>query len=447
MKLFRILLPIAVVLCCFTTFNANAAEYSSTDEFNERDCEAVTNFVKSKRMLPLTEKGCDLMISGDIRAEWESISEKHDGINLRGRNAPRTIEWFNGAPPPENQFDVEFNLMIDYKGGCTWGVAHIEMDNNAGIDINPRGCAGDLVYGNNVNDPTFITGNREGDPHGCHGSGICSNICLRKAYFGYNLFEQCSHRIDIELGRRYLYDVFDSRVQFRSRFDGLLLRYTNAWECFADMYVNAGAMVVDENVDHFAWALEMGLLNIADYGIDVKYSFIDWTHSEGNRCDLRDPIGMRFRVSQFTFAYSFNPELICTQAKIYGAFLINHNSFKRLQFNNKSKDMGWYVGFQVGEVRREGDWHFDINYQIVEAGVIPDCDMSGIGRGNIQNRPITVNTSNGNVNYKGLHLEALYALTDNIAINPSWNSSQEEDATIGGKHNYSCFELQFIYAF
>jgi hypothetical protein len=428
-----------------------AAEYSSHDEFNERDFEAVTDFIKTKRMTSLYEKSCDLSISGDIRMEWESIKEKHDGFNLRGRTANRNVAWYGGAPPPTNQFDVEFNLMFDYKGDCTWAVAHLEFDNNAGIDVNPRGCGGDFVFGT---DDTGAAANgfRAGDPRGGQGSGVSNNLSLRKAYFGYNIFEGCCCRADIEIGRRHLYDVFDSRVQFRSRFDGILLRLSNSMSV-GELYLNFGAFVKDENMNRFGYALEVGLLDIVDYGVDLKYSFIDWANAgrRVNRCDVLDPAGERFVVSQLMLAYQFNPEYIKTRAKVYGALLFNHAAQLRTlagtSFNDKRKDLGWYVGVLIGDVRCEGDWSVDINYQYVEAGVIPDFDVTGIGRGNVRDIPMTVSSTWGNTNYKGFRLEGLYALTDNIALNPSWDYSTEEDVNIGGKHSYSKFELQFIYAF
>lgn len=441
MKLLRYLMPVAVA--CGITATASAAEFSSVDEFNERDFEAVTDFIKTKRMVPLADKGCDLMISGDIRVEWENIKEKHAGVNRRGRAAESQLYWNNGAPYGSNQFDVEFNLMIDYKAGCTWAVAHLEFDNNAGIDVNNWYCDG---FESKAVDSGGNTANAPGDPYGCHGSGSNNNLALRKAYFGYNVFEECGCRLDIEVGRRHFYDAFDSRVQFRSRFDGVLFRYSNDFECTGDFYANVGFFVIDDAVDHWGWVAEVGLLDICDYGFDLKYSYIDWAKDGCNRCHKHDPYGMSHKVHQLTAAYNFDPEWLCSRAKIYGAVLYNHDAKKSAQIT-KDKDWGWYVGFLVGDVRCEGDWSFDINYQWVEANVIPDCDVSGIGRGNARGVPITVNNAHGNTNFKGWRMEALYALTDNLGINPSWEYSNEEDAAIGGKHTYSKWELQLIYAF
>ena len=63
MKTFRWLLPL--VICGLMT-SIFAAEYSSRDEMNERDFEAVYDFIRCKRQIPLADKVNDLMISGDI---------------------------------------------------------------------------------------------------------------------------------------------------------------------------------------------------------------------------------------------------------------------------------------------------------------------------------------------------------------------------------------------
>jgi len=445
MKLLRFVLPLALAAFVMSA-TGFAAPYSSCDEFNERDFQAVYDFIKCKRQIPLADKVNDLMISGDVRFEWENIVEKHDGERLRGRGALRDPRWFNGQRIPDNEFDVEFNLMLDYRGNCTWAVVQVEFDNNAGICVNRRGCCGTFVDGCDLNH-NYTQDTLDGDPNGCHGSGVCDNICLRKAYFGWNIFEESCCRLDVEIGRRHFYDAFDSRVQFGSRFDGILFRYSNCFDCVADFYVNLGLFVIDESSNHWGWVTEIGMLNICDYGIDVKYSFIDWAKNGRNRCDVDDPRGMQFRVSQFSGAYHFNPELLCVPTTIYGAFLWNHDAEKWADTNFKRKHFGWYLGFMAGEVCQEGDWHVDINYQDIQLATVPDCDVSGIGRGNVRCVPNTVDISAGNTNYKGWRIEGLYALTDNLALNPSWEYSREEDVHIGGRHRFAKWELQFIYAF
>lgn len=467
-------LPIAVAAVGISS--TAAADYSSLDGFNERDFESVTNFIKCKRGIPLQEKACDLMISGDVRFQWENIKEKVNDNKARGKGAPYNASVNNGERTPTNQFDVEFNLMLDYRSAnnCTWAVAHLEFDNNAGVMRNPRGCCGKQLTGScNPDGSIAVDSWTHGDPSGLHGSGTTDRLCLRKAFFGWNMFEQCNSRIDIEVGRRALYDVFDSRVMFGSAFDGVLVRYSNSFECVGDFYTNLGGFVIDENANHWGWVVEAGLLDIADLGFDLKYSFIHWAKNGTNRCNVNDPVGAAFATSQLYAAYNFNPEFLCSRAKVYGAILLNHDAkdlsvfYQSKAYNYGKQDLGWYVGFLVGDVCKEGDWSLDVNYQYVERNVFPEFDLSGIGRGNIYGIPTTINPAFGWLNYHGVRAEMLYALTDNLTLHPSWEystnikdfvSNADAGYTLDGSpqeiqsgkkvdNDYSRFELELIYAF
>lgn len=284
---------------------------------------------------------------------------------------------------------------------------------------------------------------QECDSEGFHGSGNSGGLSLKDAYVGYNICCDGATRFDIELGRHAnLYRVFDSEIQFLSRFDGVLLKYSSNWECVADWYLAWAGFVVDYVSDHFAWVTELGALNICDYGVDFKYSFIDWVKQGHNRCGINKPEGFQFRISQFTLAYNF--DVMCMPSRLFGAYLWNHSGKKHGDCGRQNK--GWYVGFEVGKVRHEGDWAFSAQYEVVEAYAIPDGDVSGIGRGNAFNNSMTANFC-GNTNYKGWRLDGVYAITDNLTINPRFDWSTEEDANIGGSHRYTQFKLEAVYAF
>lgn len=428
-------------------------------EINERDWEALRDYINTKREGVIEENTgrCDLTISGDVRFEYRNLHEK--GVNwkrvvtkegdkeivtiedikyqsLRGGNAIK-----EGKPVSNNDFDVEFNLRFDYNCEKTWAVAHLDFDNSAGVDGNGRGCC---------------------DPVGFHGSGNCDSVCLKKAYFGYNAYTCGDVRVDIELGRRNLYNVFDSQIQFLSRFDGITLKYSDNVKGFADWYWNTAGFVIDERVNHFGWVTEIGFLDIMDSRIDLKYSFIDWRKKGKNRCFNRNPRGFDFVVSQWTTAYHFDKAIFGKPAKAYGAFLKNHSGVKihlpkegadlgcvrddQEIHGEKSTSYGWYVGFIVGEVVKEGDYAFSCQYEWVGAVAMPDEDAAGIGNGNILNRSIT-EVGIGNTNYKGFKFELLYAVTDNLSLDTIVEFSRQVQTKIGGRHHYSKFELEAIYAF
>jgi hypothetical protein len=451
MDLTKYLIPITAVFA-FVCNIANAAPGQDQgryqQELNERDFDALKDFLRTKRIENVEEEGEDkLVISGDVRTEWRYMTEKARGKRLRGHGAVNRA----GLPISNNDFDIEMNLRFDYVTERTWAVAHVQYDNSAGVDDNEIPC--------------------KIDPYGYHGSGDCADLCLKKAFFGYNVFDDGCSRFDIELGRRgNLYNAFDSRIQFLSRFDGVLFTYTYNKDFFnmfcpdiceskSSWYIMLGGFLVDERVNHFAWATELGFLNVLNSGIDFKYSFIDWEKHGENRCHKHNPDGFKFMNSQFTFIYTFEPEYICKKARVFGAYLINHIGRTRKYITKVKKDQSfefktahnqntaWYVGFLVGEVQKEGDWSFEVQYQFVKAFSIPDKDVSGIGRGNVLKSSVTAPGAQGNTNYKGWRFEALYALTDDLTIDSIFEFSQAIKDSIGGSHHYSKFEIETIYAF
>lgn len=486
MKLFKYVLPL-VIACGFAsgTYAQDVHRHEAFEEqdgsdfnqeLNERDWTVLQEFVNTKRTIDVKEKATNLTISGDVRTEWRHLNEKQGNRLLRGGNAvnPSTIspEDPHGLPISRNDFDIEFNLWFDYVCNRAWAVAQLQFDNSAGVSDNGFDC--------------------DEDPKGFHGSGECDDLCLKRAYMGYNICCNGATRFDVEIGRRKLYDVFDSQIEFLSRFDGILFKYSSSWECVADWYWNTGGFVVDERVNHFAWVTEVGFLNICDFNVDFKYSFISWVKNGENRCHVRNPLGFRFNVSQFLLAYHLNPEIIRVPTKIYGAFLWNHDAFPKhkvlkrhgfLLFPDrdafgffeadikKRANLGGYIGVTFGEVVKEGDWSLDIQYQIVQARAIPDDDVSGIGRGNVLGTSFT-QLGRGNTNYKGMRFEGLYALTDNLSLDVIWEFSRAAQKNIGevtfteeplpnglnppggrhthtfsGSHHYSKFEIEAIYAF
>ncbi len=441
MKFLRYLLPVVAVAFGFTA----SADELSREQARQRDYEAITDFIKTKRAITVQEKGGNLMVSGDVRFEYAHINEKHGGQKYRGRGSgSETSQDVSAvvAPNPTNDFDVEFNLMLDYKADRTWATVQLQYDNGAGVD----------------KEDSSVTVERNGvsttysNVAGCGGSGTYDHLNLRKAFFGYNILEQGTSRLDIEIGRRSLYHVFDSKVQFQSRFDGILLNYSNSFEGITDFYAKVAAFVVDENVNHLGYVGELGFMNIMDYGIDFKYSYIHW-HKEGlNRWHQENAIGYRYNTSQFTVNYNFHPEILKAKAKLYGAFLINHQAAGDAFYTEHGKKrIGWYAGFSVGEIKKQGDWSVDLNYQYVEAQAVNSSDVSGIGRGNVYGIPFIPGTANGevggNANYKGWRLEGLYAITDNLTLDVKWERSRACHNSIGDSHRYNKFEVEAIYAF
>jgi hypothetical protein len=506
MKLLKYLIPFLILEFTTTAVYAQRSQETAFErDLNTRDDQPVREFIESKENIEVKEKAKNLEISGDVRFEWRTIQEKgialffdeikgssdsYGGDSYGDKNEKsdkkarerRLFEIYRnlrggdhvdhrGIPISVNDFDVEFNLKIKYTFKDAWAKAHLQFDNPAGI----RGrndCFGEFVVFNK--EGSDITDRLKRDNRRTmKGSGEANNINLKRAYIGYNAYADGKQRVDIEIGRQKLDDIFDSEIQFTSRFDGILLRYASAVEEAFDWYITGGAFVVDERVNHFGYVTEIGFLDIYDTGIDIRYNFIDWTKRGKNRCFFRNPLGAEFRNSQISLTYTFPGKLFGKEVPIelYSGFLINHAAKRTIFTHKRKKNLGWYAGVYVGNVDQKGDWSFDIEYIYVQAQAVSEFDVGSIGRGNILDEALvdildarlassgsgssSSSSSDivgyfprrGNTNFVGWRFEFLYAITDNFSLDVIYESSNEEDRHIGGRHFYRDFEIEAIYAF
>ncbi len=424
MNLFKYLLPVALATCGFAS-SMQGADYSTTSEERESDIRALSDFVKSKSGISVQEKGGNLMISGDVRSEWSHMKSTTKGVKQRGHKS------HHHAPFATNEFDVEVNLMFDYKADRSWASIQLQFDNSAGI----------RQWGKRET-PHYVNHH-----HTLFGSGSLDNLALRKAYLGYNVFEEGTSRFDIEVGRRRLKDVFESKVMFHNYFDGLLLKYANSFEGMADFQAKLAGFVVDQTVNHFGYVGELAFMNIVDEGIDFKYSYIHWNKSKANRYDHKRPHGARFNVSQFLLAYNLSPDFVPYKTQLYAAYLRNHAAKSTHWTHHEKAGNAFYVGFKMGEVKRQSDWAIDVSYQWVKALAMPESDCQGIGRDSPRGISFFRKKSQGTTNYKGYKLDGLYALTDNLTLNAFYQRAHQESRKIGGKHKSHKFQLAAIYAF
>jgi len=223
---------------------------------------------------------------------------------------------------------------------------------------------------------------------------------------------------------------------------------------WAHTYINGGVFIVDSVSDHYAFAIEAGMLNISDLGFDVKYSFTHWDKDGKNRKSVKDALGSDYNISQLTAYYHFTPEALCKDVSLYAAGLHNHNARST---TDKKEDWGWYAGVTVGSVEVAGDWYFDMNYQWVQAQVVPDRDQGGITRGTQsydargQFKPKGGDQEMyGLGNFKGIEVQGGYALTDNWLLKGQFQASRIVNKDLGsfsGKNAYSKFQVTSIYAF
>ena len=461
MKMLRFLLPIAVAACGYgVALHADQDGFATEKEARQRDFDALQNYIKSKRAINVKEKGGNLTISGDIRTEYYYCHARNHHISQRGmrssklypnsyinmvapkkshheykrmpyrdRVAYRVVRSTMKPPYQTSEFDLEANLIFDYVGDRGWGTVQMQMQNPMGIIEADRKAL--------INDSRRIM----------YGSGKNDKFTLRKAYAGYNVWEEGTSRFDLEIGRRRFYDVFDSDVQFYSYFDGLLARFSNSFEGVTDLSFKAAAFVVDQTVNHWGYVGELGLLNLGDSGFDVKYSLIHWDKHGANRFGYRHPLGVRFLNSQILAGYTVSPDVVSMKTYIYGAYLTNHDAKRTGLTHGRKANDAYYVGLKVGEVLRKGDYAFGAGYQWVEAQAVPERDVSGVYRDNPRGISFYNRRSGGYANFRGWRVEGLYALTDNWTLNAHFDRVRELNRHIGGKHRSYELYLGAIFAF
>lgn len=399
---------------------AQTADVQYNEKQEQNDMAALRRWLQDKRFVTLKELGGDLSISGEARTEMQYVNEKSKAqgsseyIKQVGRNA--------AVDAPNLAWDVEFNLMMDYRTDRTWAAMKVEFDNNMGTK-----------------------------------SGTVNKVRLEKAYLGGRIIAGDTFTWDAEIGRRYLSNVFDSKVEFSSLFDGALLRFSKAFINIGDFYTNIGAFLIDEKYDQYGEVVEIGALRIANVGLNLKYSVINWYKPLPS---WDTPARSRFLVNQFLTNYQFYPEWIGKRLiKFYAAGLYNPIARPVVQTGFTKQNWGWYAGVSIGVVKKAYDFAIDASYQWIQAQTIPDWDVMGIGRGNAAKvglyttasdgggSPTTQANAVGSCNYKGFELEVLYAFTDNITLYQSFKYSGTLDLNIGPDLKYKQWETEFIYAF
>lgn len=389
------------------------------NDAQQRDNKALQEWINAKRQVTVKEIGGALSISGEVRFEYQAINETCNGIAQRGVHGAQTK---NGYPLATNAFDVEVNLMFDYRTDRTWANIKIEFDNNAGI------------YG-----------------------GDSNKVRLEKALLGGRMYESDTMNVEGELGRRSLGNYLDSKLQFRSLSDGVLIRLQKGFEKAGDFFFKASAFIIDERNNHFGYCSEIGMLDIGSTGLYLKYNVIDWATK---RSIPTLGVNFDFLISEGIIGYRFIPSFVDKMTNFYAGYLYNHLAKKLFISNYKKLNMGAYAGFTIGQLRKIGDWSFDANYQILQSQAVPDFDMAGIGLGNSSDSgfytvkidgkdgPITSpKDAAGNGNFQGYQLSLDYQLTDAIIMQQMWTQSWTLDKDVGPYRKYKQYEIEFIYGF
>lgn len=382
---------------------------------SDREIAALRQWITSKRLVTINERGGNFSISGDIRTKFAAINEVKDGIRQRGENSANPAY-------PNNDYNVEANLMYDYRTDFTWATIKVEYDNAAGI---------------------------------FHGTG--NRLDLERAFLGFRVLDADTYTFDFEVGRRKLGYTFDSKIQYKALMDGVLLKLNTVSERFGDFYIYGGPFVVNDRIHQYAYIGEAGFYNLFNSGLYTKLSFVDWdTKKQETEIDANR---FRFQNIQSLWGYRFVPPQLGKVVIPFVAF-VNNIAAKGVEQTYYRKDnWAWYMGVSIGEIRKRGDWAFEWNYQWMQPQAVPDFDMDGIGRGNASNTGFysvgpngtggttTAATAVGKGNYEGWQAELLYLISNTITVSQSFKISDTLDKGVGPLLRYKQYRLEFIYGF
>jgi hypothetical protein len=397
-----------------TLFLSPMALFAGDEEVQDDDLQAIREWINTKRQVTVKELGGALSISGEVRTEWQTTLERKNGVNQRGLHSPCGV--------PTNAFDVEVNLMLDYRTDKSWASIKLEFDNDAGVF-----------------------------------SGTFNRLKVERAYFAVRVMDTETLSMDVEFGRRRLATIFDSLIEFDSFFDGILFKYDQAFEKIADFYFHLGAFVIDDRINQFGYVGEIGLMEIGHTGLYAKYSLIDWKTKHFDSPTMRNRFN--FIVSQWILGYKFIPKFWQKAVTLFGAVAYNHAAHRLSITHHNRANLAGYVGFVLGELKKRNDWALQANYQVVQAQAISDFDSAGIGLGNAcrtgfytvksdgTGGPTKRKNAAGNTNYRGFSITLDYLILNNLDIQQSWNQSITLDDHIGPFRRYRQYELELIYLF
>ena len=394
----------------------SADEPAFNERLNQDEVRILRDWVNTKRQITVKERGGNLSISGEVVTEFQSKKETRDGVRQLGPSGVHKTK-------AEEQFDINFKLMMDYRTERAWIASRLSFDNNMGTT-----------------------------------SGTLSNIALERAYVGGRLVEGDTYTLDIEMGRRPLGNLFDSRIQFGSLMDGLVLKYTQGLDYLGDAYLYAGPFIVNEVNNHYGYVGEIGLLNIGGTGMYLKYSLIDWyTKQYGDYFQTRR---FEFVNNQVTAGYTFVIPYLSQPMTLFAAGLINGAAEKLTVTKNQYERLAYYTGFSIGQLRKKGDWSLTGDWQWVEAQAVPEVDRAGIGTNNAEGAGFHTSLANGTgggntnpilargqKNYKGFEFVFLYLISSNVTLFQSYQQSWTLNKELGPYVKYRAYELEVVYAF
>lgn len=218
---------------------------------------------------------------------------------------------------------------------------------------------------------------------------------IERLIIGFSLLDD--EALSLEIGRRKFEDLFESKVQFKSYYNGIHLSHSHAMN-LGRFFVHGGPHFVNAAENFYGFIAECGMKKILDSNATLKYSIIDWNSSSSQQKDLN------FLVSQMTLGYEIPRVMLSTgnfamfsdKVLLYAAVLKNHHQCH--------DSYGFYTGACFGKIEQAKDLMIDVNYQYLNSQCMPEFDRTGVE--------------------KGFQIKAVYALLDNFDVQAKLTTSK-----------------------
>lgn len=399
----------------------HAADYDLGSMSDSRNMKSLREYVDSQRNISIFQKGGSLLIAGDVRFDMNYVQEKRAGTNV---NKGTTIHGNAYREIPSLSFDAKASLSLKYTAQKSFADILLKASHNTGWDTeNYSVASGAIPFDYDSFKPTK------------------SGLKVEKALFGTDLVKDESQSLSVEVGRQRLYDLFDSRITFMQKFEGVALKYKNVFEGVARLHTTLGGMIISDRAHHYGFAGEVGLGQIADTPFGLKYAHYkiskSGNYSDGSPADTtltRDTYkyydkAYNYSVSHLLAYYDTSLDyMVSAPLKLYAAYAYNHDAVSRSEFGSKKKPHAAYGGFTVGDVKMPGSGYLDVIYQYVQAESVPELDNCGAYYGmNQTGIPNVVTPTAGYTNFKGFAINGGYLATKEILLSAKFVALDEVD--------------------
>lgn len=218
-------------------------------------------------------------------------------------------------------------------------------------------------------------------------SNKSASIEIDKLLIGHQLYATEDFYSCIEIGRKKLENIFNSKLQFNSHLTGALLSIE---------YGTAGILcagnVISLQDNHYG-AIAEAYYQAEHMPLKISYSISDW-HMKDN-----------VTISQISANYKVS-DVLDMPLNIYAMALTNHRE--------STLANAYCGGVSIGSTNQAKDWMLDVNLQYTEENALTSMDTKSIG--------------------KGTQIKAIYCFTDELSVQGKFDYAQHDK-----------LELQAIY--